>query len=138
MEEYEFVYISSEYINRSWDILQFWVGITFGLLAISQLAVRRLNAWLLLLITLLYIDFSILTARLLKYNREIVSSYMADLNHLPELSAGTRQFLMEAPRPLELSLTLSVAYYALFIGTVIFCWYSYLRLRVAKKPDSAA
>ncbi|UTF58944.1 hypothetical protein [Gilvimarinus sp. DA14] len=128
MQEYEYVYLASEYINRSWNILQFWVSITFGLLAIAQLAIRHLNAGFLIIITFLYIDFSFFTARLIRFNGDVVKGFVAELEALADLSLGTMAFINEAPGSLEIALTLSSVFYALFIGTVVFCWYSYVRL----------
>ena len=58
MTEYEILDIYSSSMEGLWGLLQFWASVSFGYLALGVLAVKRLNILSVLVLSVLYIAFS--------------------------------------------------------------------------------
>ena len=134
MSEYEIVYLASEYLNRTWDVMQFWASVSFGLIALSHLGARHLNILIASLVSLLYIGFTLFVMNMLRVNGAVVTGFLTQLKDLPEagtpLGAGALAIISTAPNPLQMA-AIVLAFFGLFLGSLVFLWFSVLRARKA-------
>lgn len=131
MTEYEIVYLTSEYVNRTWEVMQFWASVSFGIIALSHLGARYLNLVMTLIVSLLYIGFTLFVVNILRVNGEVVSGFLLDLQSKTAsagLSEGTQAIVDTAPNNLQMA-AIVVTFIGFFLGSLFFLWFSYLRAR---------
>lgn len=130
--EYEIVYLTSEYINRTWSVMQFWASVSFGLIALSHLGQRHLNFFATLIVSVLYLGFTLFVMNILRINGVVVSGFLNDLEALKgedgSMGAGALAIMETAPGTLELA-AIVTTFWGLFVGSLIFLWVSYIHFR---------
>jgi len=82
MTESEITFQLSELFDRYWVIHQWWVGVSFGLIAVAHFAGHKLNYVFTGVILGLYTAFSLWLNFLLKYNIQIIIGFIRDLRAL--------------------------------------------------------
>lgn len=125
MTGFEISYLLSEELNRMWDIMQFWVSITFGLIAMSHIAHRHLNVILVGAVSLLYLMFSLFIFRVTYFNLQVVRGHLQDLqavNH--PLSYGQQLFIQHFPTKVEIGVGVAFAFFGLLTCVLLFLWHN--------------
>ena len=127
MSEYEIMYLLSESINRMWEVLQFWSGVSFGYMALSYVAARHLNIYLVAFLSILYVAFTLNMLGIMQLNRTVELGYITDLQALAEIGSLQSQasiiFLKE-----EANINVipaMVAVYGTFVGALFYLPYNY-------------
>jgi len=96
MTEYERIYLASDYLNRTWGVMQFWASISFGLIAVAHFSSKHLTTLATPGLTILYIAFTLFVLSILKLNGYVVDGFLQDLRYLQgggaALSEGAKIF----------------------------------------------
>ncbi|UTF58656.1 hypothetical protein [Gilvimarinus sp. DA14] len=126
MTEFEISYLTSESLDRMWDIMQFWVSITFGLIAMSHIARRHLNIILVGAVSLLYLLFSLFVFRVIYFNLKVMQGHLIDLRELGEqnLSSAQRYFIEYFPSEFEIGVGVLFAFVGLLVCVLLFLWHN--------------
>jgi hypothetical protein len=74
----------SEIYDRWWVIHQWWVSVSFGLIAVAYFAGHKLNYLLIAVILSLYVAFSVWIYGLVEYQELLVGGFLSDLRVLME------------------------------------------------------
>ena len=82
MTEAEILFQYSEVVNRIWTLIQWWSGVSFGMIALAHLTLERLNRALLLVVLSLYTIYTILIYSVLRLNVDNTGDYVDDLRQL--------------------------------------------------------
>ena len=82
MTEADIVFQYSEVVNRLWSLIQWWGGVSFGLIALAHLASEKLNGVLFLLVLSLYTAYSVLILSMLYLNGAMIGDFVGELNQL--------------------------------------------------------
>jgi hypothetical protein len=129
VSEYEIVYMANEYINRTWEILQVWAGISFGLIAITHFSSKYINLSVVLTASILYVAFSFFAMTIFRTNGEVVDGFLNDLVALEasgiQLSIGSQAVLSEKPGGAAM-LSIIAVFFSTFFASLVFLWWSYL------------
>ena len=138
MTEYEIADLMIEHVNRIWDVMQFWASISFGLIALCHVAAKRLTVTICLILSMLYISFSIFSFNIQVMNDIIINSYMNDLSILlaqEKLSTTGAQALINTdPTELEM-LAIRFVSIGTFLSSLFFLWYSYFKNRNKERDE---
>jgi hypothetical protein len=126
MTEAEILNQIAIFTDRSWNILQWWAGITTGVLLAAHFGSNSLNKRFVILIATIYSLFSIALAQSFLFNSFVLISGMESLANFVEQSEATvlSQFLVDnfgGWRAIVLVGSFVVAY----IGTIYYLMYSY-------------
>lgn len=124
MTEYELIYLSSEQLNRTWSLLQFWASISFGLIAVSHFANKHLNLAMILTLTVLYLAFTGFIASIIGLNEHVVEGFLEELANKATLSKGAQNLITSAPGGGKM-IFIFTAFFGTFLGVICFLWYSY-------------
>jgi hypothetical protein len=84
MTESDITFQLSEIYDRWWVIHQWWVSVSFGLIAVAYFAGQKLNYLLIGVILSLYVAFSVWIHGLVEYQEQIVGGFLSDLRALIE------------------------------------------------------
>ncbi|MDX1736412.1 MAG: hypothetical protein R3228_18690, partial [Halioglobus sp.] len=129
--EAELLYHLSECINRIWSLLQWWASISFGLLLVAHFASDRLNTYLVILLSLLYLGFTGVMLQIVGKNYGIAESVYADLERLLDengaLSSTAIYWLDNRTPSIEYLLPMTLG--GTFLGVLGYLLYSYWRSR---------
>ncbi len=132
MTEYEIIYLISQHTDRVWNIMQFWSSISFGLIIVAYIAAAKLNWPIIVIITCIYIVFSLFILNMLKINGGMSDSYIMDLQHIIDtgkiLSNGAQSLIDVNSQDNKLVLIIS-AFAGTFFSAIFFLWYSYFSKR---------
>jgi len=141
MTEYEIVYLISQHTDRVWNIMQFWSSISFGLIIVAYIAAAKLNWPIMLIITGIYVIFSLFVLNMLKINGGMNDSYIMDLQNIlnmgKSLSYGAQNLISLHKQDNKLVLIIS-AFTGTFISAIFFLWYSYFSKRNITKNTKSA
>ena len=128
MTEYEIVYLSSEYLNRTWEVMQFWASVSFGFIALSHLGAKHLSWLTTCIVTTLYIVFTLFVMNIFRVNGEVGDGFLTELKALENLGPGAQAIVASAPTALGMAAIIST-FFGLFIASVAFLWLSFWRVR---------
>ena len=135
MTEYEIAYFISEHVNRIWDVMQYWSSISFGLIALCHVAAKRITLPICIILSILYISFSIFSFNIQVMNDFITHQYMDDLRALLTqgnlATAGAQALINTDPTELQM-LAIRFVSIGTFISSLFFLWYSYFSNRKVK------
>lgn len=126
MTAFEMSYLTSEELDRMWDIIQFWVSTTFGLIAMSHIARRHLNVLLVGAVSILYLLFSLFIFRVIYFNLKILQGHLLDLQQRgpATLNNAQRHFLEYFPSEIEIGLGVGFAFFGLLTCVLLFLWHN--------------
>ena len=133
MTEYEIIYLFSEYLNRTWEVMQFWASVSFGLIALSHLGARYLNALATVIVSAFYIAFTLFVMNILRINGIVGNGFLTELSSLKTLGPGAQKIIATAPTSLEMTAIITT-FFGLFLGSLVFLWLSFWRAHKAKQP----
>jgi hypothetical protein len=132
LSEYEILDLANRAEDQVTAVLQWWGGISFGVLALGHFAARKLNGFLVTLIIMLYVGFSLMMFSRFSVNGQEYASYMRDLVALQEtgnsLSPAMEQRI-ELSYPWYSRLAFPVVAVGTFLGSICYITYAYLRER---------
>ena len=129
MSEYESAFMLSEHVNRIWSVIQYWTGVSFGLIAVSHLAGKHLGYGMTSILSILYFGFSFFVFSILGVNETISNGYIADLVALAEqrpLTTGVQYVLDTRPGIAE-TIAIRGAFVGTFFGALFFLWFSSIK-----------
>ena len=133
MNEADILLQLSELYDRWWVILQWWVSVSFALLAISHFAADKLNVVLLAAVLVLYIAFTLWMRSLLDYNSEIMAAFRIDLGEMnaagDALSKGGNAFVVGYVGLERFFPAANIAKYGTFASVIIYLIYSWIQNR---------
>lgn len=139
MTEYEITFLISEYVNRQWGVMQFWASISFGLMAASHFSAKHLNLLAVVVISTLYVSFSIFVLNILKMNGIVVNGYIGDLKAMIDAgllsTMGATMTVNVQPGAVSL-LVISFTYIGTFAASLAFLWGTYILAHKKKRSDS--
>ena len=116
------------------DVLQWWLGVTFGVLAVAYVAARKLNWVIVVVIALLYSMHTYHTIDTITHNSSLQDVVYNEAVRLAETGehSGVAVRAIEALRDQSLPLT-GITYPLTLLGTyagcLAFLFYSFLRAR---------
>jgi len=115
--------------------LQWWAGISFGLIGLSHFAGKKLNLFLVVVLVVLYISFSFTMGWRIATFGVMQQQLLTDLERVGELSVTSRYLLSgQNQRPLfDVFYLLSV--FGTFLGCIGYVIYAYLQGRAARKHN---
>lgn len=132
MSEYETVYLFSEYINRTWTVMQFWASVSFGLIALAHFASKQLNLLLAFLVSTLYVAFSLYVMMILRLSGTVADGFLVQLQSLQSadnpLGPGAQAVLASDLTPLQDAIIV-VSFFGVFIGALTYLWVNVIRVR---------
>jgi hypothetical protein len=133
MTEAETLYQISVHQEIELVILQWWVSVSIGLLALAHFLSKKLNLYVLLLLIGTYVAYSLYMFTHLKWTFEQQTRLMTHLATLEQqgvLNSASEYIVENLNNPLAMwSFSLSV--FALFLGTIVYVIYS---ASVRKRP----
>ena len=131
MTEVEIVNHISALYDRYWVMVQWWASLSFGLIAVAHLAADRLTAYLLSLILILYLVYSVWMLNFYLYNLYALDGFLSDLGVLRDstnLSSGSLAYLEGDGLGIGLLLQ-NIAMTVTFLGCIAYLVYSFVNRR---------
>ncbi len=123
-----FTQIQSGY-DRLWVVLQFWGGVTLGLVAVAYFAAKRLNVFLLTFLLIVYILFSAFAHQSIVGVLELIYALVTDLQNLKSsgvaLTLGSLSIIESSSAGNINSILGFASIYGTFVGAVAYVVYSY-------------
>lgn len=135
MSEYEILDLYYSNQSQITLIMQWWVSVTFGLLAVGHFGAEKLNVFLLSLLVVLYSSFSFVMSGFFVEKSDTMRGYLGDLNALQQngaaLSPSTVEFVESGLQPIPwlANLIFLIALGGMFLATIGYVIYAYLRER---------
>lgn len=125
--ELQLIYQYTETASCVWSILAFWTSISFGLMAASYVAAKRLHTLIVVMITILYVSFTVYVGQRGNYASELLAAIQLDLTHISDKGALVFHS-SEVVRTIGFdNLYARMSTFGTFAGTLIFLWYSHLK-----------
>ncbi len=132
MTEFEIILLINENANRLWTIMQFWASVSFGLIIVAHIAVKKLHLAMVLVLSFLYIGFSLFALSMLKLISGVSDGYLMDL----EVIVQSGKDLSHAGKILVSNnvdggtlLLITMTFLGTFLSSITFLWYSYFSKR---------
>jgi hypothetical protein len=132
MNEADLLYHLSEAINRMWTLMQWWASISFGLLLVAHFAADKLNKYLMIFLSLLYIGFTAVIIQILAKNYGVAEAVYVDLAKIAESSdtiSATSRFWLEN-RKSSFQFLLPVTLSGTFLGVWGYLIYCFRKQRI--------
>jgi len=129
MSEYELISLLREHVAFMMSTLQWWVGITLGILVAVQVLSTKLNGYIASMLMLLYSSFTLMVTQLETRHAERIKFVERDLkvlqNEGPQVSETT-QLILSGGGPSEFTLALgAICFWGFFISTITYIIYCY-------------
>lgn len=96
MSEREIIETIFEIYDRDWSMIQWWGTISFGLIAVAQFEIGKLNAWLLALLVCLYTLFTGWIGFIYIFNIQMLAAFNKDLEALGDAMQQGSQALLRS------------------------------------------
>ena len=137
MSEYELLDLAKQAENAVTALLQWWGGVSFGVVALAHFASKKLNTPLVVLVVTLYISFSAMSFTRIQANLSEYSGFLRDLAVLQEngvsLSPSTVERMQSiGPVPWYNTLTFGVVLIGTFLGSICYLVYANYRERISR------
>lgn len=130
MSEFEILDLMTKTEDQRFNLIQWWAGVTFGLIALSHFASRKLNLFLVILVVLLYVGFTLFVGDLFFGNVTQAALHRQDLAAMQALgmplSEVSRQIIAEEPQVLR-GIGFYLAVIGAFLGSISYLVYAYVR-----------
>ena len=128
MTETELIIAWSEVSGHLWTVLQFWASISFGMIAVAHFASEQLNRLLVVLLTVLYVLFSLYCAGFYISDVELLMALYEEAQLSLEERNGKGVFLSAFVHypPVKLSALFGVVGFpTIFLGSIFYLLYRY-------------
>jgi len=132
MTEYEILTLITLTEDQRFNLIQWWAGVTFGLIALSHFAGHKLNLFLVTLVVLLYIGFSMFVGQLFFANvaqSELHRQDLAEMLALGRQLSAVSEDIVSADRMVLQAIGFYLAVVGAFLGSICYVIYAYLRAR---------
>jgi hypothetical protein len=130
MSEFEILDLMTKTEDQRFNLIQWWAGVTFGLIALSHFAGRKLNLFLVVLVVLLYVGFTLFVGDLFFGNVTQAALHREDLAAMQALGAPlsevSRQIVAEDPQLLR-GIGFYFAVIGAFFGSISYLVYAFAR-----------
>jgi len=130
MSEFEILDLMTKTEDQRFNLIQWWAGVTFGLIALSHFAARKLNLFLVILVVLLYVGFTLFVGDLFFGNVTQAVLHRQDLAAMQALGAPlsevSRQIIAEEPQVLR-GIGFYLAVIGAFFGSISYLVYAFVR-----------
>ena len=132
MSEYEILTLINLTEDQRFNLIQWWAGVTFGLIALSHFAGHKLNLFLVVLIITLYVGFSLFVGELFFENIRQAELHRMDLAAMlaqgARLSAVSEAIVASEARWLQ-AVGFYLAVVGAFLGSICYVVYAFARHR---------
>jgi hypothetical protein len=139
MTEYEIVSLLREHVGFIVSVLQWWVGITLGILVAVHVIGEELNGFITSILIALYSGFTAMLSGIMTSHGERADQIVVDLSILREQGvevSTTVALILDqqegAPPPLVVALG-AICFWGLFTSTIAYVIYRYRKI---KGPNS--
>jgi hypothetical protein len=96
MTEREIIETIFSIYDRDWSMLQWWGTVSFGLIAVTQLEIQKLSAYIVALLIVLYTIFTAWIGIEYLFNITVLAGFNADLAELGEAAHQGSQALLRS------------------------------------------
>ena len=127
MTEYEILYLLSETYDRVWALIQFWSSVSFGYMILAYVAAPRLNLLIVLVLSILYIAFSMQMFELLVTHNGFSLAYEESLSDLSKTVGLKNPAAIYAVEHDPNILGATVSLFGTFFAALLYLPYSYYR-----------
>ena len=127
MSEYELIDIFGQTVSRLWTLLNMWVGISLGYVALANFGAHKINVIEITVLSILYTGFSMLILYLLMLNGAAIEGFHSDLRAMESeavVSAGTAAMLKARENPWGQLLT-AFCFFSTYICALAYMPYAY-------------
>ena len=130
MSEFEILDLMTKTEDQRFNLIQWWTSVTFGVIVLSHFAGRKLNLFLVVLVVLLYVGFTLFVGDLFFGNVSQAALHRQDLAAMQSLgmplSEVSRQIVGEDPQVLR-GIGFYFAVVGAFIGSISYLIYAFVR-----------
>ena len=130
MSEFEILDLMAKTEDQRFNLIQWWTSVTFGVIVLSHFADRRLNLFLVVLVVLLYVGFTLFVGDLFFGNVAQAALHRQDLAAMQALgiplSEVSRQIVGEDPQVLR-GIGFYFAVIGAFLGSISYLIYAFVR-----------
>jgi hypothetical protein len=137
MTESDITFQLSELYDRWWAIHQWWLSVSFGLVAVAHFAGKKLSLLLTSIIVLLYAAFSVRLYGLVEYNERIMVGFIRDLSALDASghlqSNGAAEYLRGMVERTGWPILGDIALFGTFASVVFYLSFTVIQNRKADK-----
>ena len=136
MTEYEVLDILSQHVNTTISLLQWWVGITVGILVGVHVIGKELNGYLACLLISIFSAFTTMIGFMAAAHRDRIDLLAADLEHITEQGGSigemSKYVIESAGPPTGVAMFAMFAFWGLIISTIAYTIYCYRKAKQAK------
>jgi hypothetical protein len=136
MTEYELLDILGEHTNTVISLLQWWVGITLGILVAVHVIGKGLNGYIVSILITLYIAFTAMISVMMNAHDERQRLLVSDLEQLQEQGVPIgkmAQYIVESGGPPPfVEIFATVGYWGLIISTIVYTIYCFRKAKLSK------
>jgi hypothetical protein len=129
--EYELFFAWSETTVHLWSMIQFWAGLSFGLIIAAHVAARRLNLVLVAGALLLYTSITLFIGSLIAADGTLLLAVYTDAARLVENNAAASDTIIALARyqdsDASMAFFFGLALLGTYLATVGYFIYSYVR-----------
>lgn len=115
--------------DRYWNMIQWWGSVSFGLIAVAQFAVDRLNVFLLSLLILLYTLFTAWVGIYYFFNLELLWGFRQDLAELGSMAHHGTKALLTSRTVVKGVILQDVAVVLTFFSSIAYLIFSFFTRR---------
>jgi len=135
MQEFQIVELIFSGLDQAWSSLEWWASVSFGLIALTHFAAKKLNLTIVIAVSVLYILFTIYSGFNVAISTGKATFYIQDMRALAESGAissggiGTMDQMRVLAPPAVMTMILCAA--GTFLGTLAYLVFSYRRERTS-------
>jgi len=138
MTEYDILYLYGERFNSLWGIIQFWSSVSFGYLALGIVVVKRLNIVTIVVLSVLYLAFSLHVLGALESVYSEIQSFQIAMSELKaslgNLSTAGNAIIIDSGSKFE-SFAARAAFYGTFLVSIVSLPYQYYKTNKKSNVD---
>lgn len=133
MTEYELIDVVGQHTETMLSLLQWWVGITLGILVSTHVINKELNGYIASLLIALYVCFTAVISMMASAHRlrqELLLEGFADLAEQGEGLGKMSQWVIETGGPSQvIAASAGIAFWGLFLSTISYVIYRYRKVK---------
>ena len=128
MSEYEMIFMLSELVNRIWLLIQVWMGIAVGYMAVAHFYGSALSATQLVVVSLLFLLFTAAAFSTVLVSVQGIEGYHSELLELASsqgLAAGTQALLEARSSNIGITILIPASAMVTFVCAFLYMPYTY-------------
>jgi hypothetical protein len=142
MQEHEVIEIIQVATEQAYSQLQWWATVSFGLIAMTYVAAKRLTLSIVIGVVILYTSFTVFTYLGVTSSSNVISLYMQELARLEEAGslseAGMDARVRMESLFLARGISINLCIVGTFVGAVLYLLFSYRRERLSSETSIAS